>query len=248
MLFRSPAASPYLLDLFGLARTSPISSPALGAVAVRSREVAPAHKVPAPKTNLRNAAAAFSGNVAPVIVAPRIRRRRRSISSSALTALHMFCSGMAIAAALASFVPLFQPWILAAGVIFIAGASPVLSRRRLAGGITAVGGLMALMAIGTSVGWLAIFPLLSQSQTPSPTGRRSLAPGNQPQATVVSEKVNSQVEERVKRAQALFLHAELAEALHECDGALRIDPSNGQARWLRDQISKTQEILQGKAH
>jgi hypothetical protein len=108
--------------------------------------------------------------------------------------------------------------------------------------IPAVGGLMALMALGTSVGWLAIWPLLSQSQTSSP--RRSLAPGNQPQAAVVSEKVNSQVEAHVKRAQALVLHSELAAALGECDRALRIDPGNGRARWLRDRISKTQDILQ----
>jgi hypothetical protein len=158
---------------------------------------------------------------------------------------------MAIVAALASFIPLFQPWILAAGVIFIAGAWPVLSRRRLVGGFTAVAGLMALMAIGTSVGWLAIWPQLTQSQTSSPAGQRSLAawltPGSQTQSTAGSEKVNSQVEEHFKRAQALFQQSEPAEALIECDKALMIDPRNPEARWLRHQISKALDKVQGKA-
>jgi len=242
-----PAASPYLLDLVSLARRSSVSGAgAVGAVAVRTREAGPARKAPSPKPKLGNAAA-FSGNIAPVFVPPRNRRKRRLISSGAWTTLHMFCAGMAIAAASASFVPLFQPWILVAGVIFIAGAWPVLSRRRLVGPFTAVAGLMALMAIGTTVGWLTIWPQLSLSQTSSPAGERSLAPGGQTQPAAGSKKVNSQVEEHFNRAQTLFQQSEPAGALIECDKALMIDPRNAQARWLRHQISKALDAVQGKA-
>jgi Flp pilus assembly protein TadD len=100
---------------------------------------------------------------------------------------------------------------------------------------------------------MAIWPRLNQSQTSSLTaGQRSLAApltqSAKTQSTAVSEKVNSQVEEHVAAAQALFQQSEFAKALLECDRALAIDPRNGQARWLRDQISKTQDMLQGKAH
>jgi tetratricopeptide (TPR) repeat protein len=240
-----PAASPYLLDLVSLARRSSAADASnLGAVTVRSREVGAARKAPAPRSNL--------GNAAPVFVPPQTRPMAPPIPSSAWTTLQMFCAGMAIAAALASFVPLFQPWILVVGVIFIAGAWPVLSRRRIVGGFTAVAGLLALMAIGTPVGWLAIWPQLNQSQSALPVRQASLAapltPASQTQSSVVSEKVNSQVEEHVAAAQALFQKSEFAEALRECDKALGIDPRNAQARWLRDQILKTQDMLQGKAH
>ena len=247
-----PAASPYLLDLVSLTpRTSVSSASGLGAVAVRSREVAPGRRPAVSRPNLGNSVPALAGST-PVFVPPQIRPMAPPIPSSAWTALQMFFSGMAIAAALASFVPLFQPWILVAGVIFIAGAWPVLSRRRIVGRFNAVAGLMALMAIGTSVGWLTIWPQLSQSQTSSPAGQRSLSapltPASQIQSTAVSERVSSLVEEHVNHAQALFQQSEFAEALRECDKALGIDPRNGQARWLRDQISKTRDMLQGKAH
>jgi hypothetical protein len=91
----------------------------------------------------------------------------------------------------------------------------------------------------------------SQDRARSPHRRSLAAPltqGSQSQPTVVSEKVNSQVEEHIAAAQALFQQAEFAKALLECDRALAIDPRNGQARWLRDQISKTHDTLQGKAH
>src|SRR5215469_17815459 len=113
---------------------------------------------------------------------------------------------------------------------------------RFRNGACSVAGLMALMAIGTSVGWVAVWPQLSQSQTSSPSGQRSLAspltPGGQTQSTAVSKKVNSQVEEHFKRAPELFQQSEPAEALIECDKALMIDPRNAQARWLRHPISK----------
>jgi hypothetical protein len=246
------AASPCLLDLVSLAPRSSVSSAShLGAIAVRSREAVLVRKPPPPKSKVGNAAPAFAGR-APVVV-PRRTRRMPHISSSALTALHMFCSGMAIAAALASFVPLFQPWILAVGVIFIAGAWPVLARRRLAGPFTAVAGLMALMAVGTSVCWVAIWPLLNPSQNSSTaTGRKPLAAplsqATQTQSTAVSKKINSHAEEHVAAAQALFQRSEFAKALIECDRALATDPRNEQARSLRDRISKMQDMLEGKAH
>jgi hypothetical protein len=175
------------------------------------------------------------------------------IPAGAWMALHMFCAWMAMAAALASFVPLFQPWILGAGVIFIAGGWPVLARRRLAGRFTAAWGLLALMAIGTPVGWMTVSPQLRLSQTSAAaTGQRSLAApltqGGQTVSAVESEKVNVQVEEHVKAAETLLQQSEFAKALLECDRALAIDPRNGQARWLRDQVSKTRDMLQGKAH
>ncbi len=168
-------------------------------------------------------------------------------------ALHMCCACLAIAAALASFVPLLQPWILGAGVIFIGGGWPVLARRRLVGRLTAPWGLLALMAIGTPVGWMTVSPQLRLSQaSTAATGQRSLAApltqGSQTVSAVESEKVNAQVEEHITAAEALLQQSEFAKALLECDRALAIDPRNGQARWLRDQVSKTRDMLQGKAH
>ena len=135
----------------------------------------------------------------------------------------------------------------------ITGGWPVLARRRLVGRLTAAWGLMAVMAIGTPVGWMTVSPQLRPGQAPAAaTGQRSLAApltqGSQTGSAVISEKVNSQVEEHIAAAQALLQQSEFVKAILECDRALAIDPRNAQARWLRDQVSKTRDMLQGKAH
>ncbi len=94
-------------------------------------------------------------------------------------------------------------------------------------------------------------PRLSQASAAT-TGQRSLAApltqGGQTAPAPESEKMNAQVEEHIATAQTLLQQSEFAKALLECDRALAIDPRNGQARWLRDQVSKTRDMLQGKAH
>jgi hypothetical protein len=239
-------ACPYLLDLVTPARKSSLAgSSHLAAVAVPSREVSLGRTVAAPRPNLRSNAQVFAP--------PQARPMAPPIPAGAWMALHTCCAWMAIAAALASFIPMLQPWILGAGVILITGGWPVLARRRLVGRLTAAWGLMAVMAIGTPVGWMTVSQQLRPGQAAAAaTGQRSLAApltqGSQTGSTVVSEKVNSQVEEHIAAAQALLQQSEFAKALLECDKALAIDPTNGQARWLRDQVAKTRDMLQGKAH
>jgi hypothetical protein len=239
-------ACPYLLDLVTPTRKNALSSVGhLGTVAVPNREAGIARPAPALTPNIRSNA--------PVFAPPRARPMAPPIPAGAWMALHMFCAWMAIAAAVASFVPLLQPWILGAGVIFIGGGWPVLARRRLAGRVTAVWGLLALMAIGTPVGWMTASPQPRLSQaSAATTGQRSLAApltqGGQTASAPESEKMNAQVEEHIATAQTLLQQSEFAKALLECDRALAIDPRNGQARWLRDQVSKTRDMLQGKAH
>jgi hypothetical protein len=241
-----PAACPYLLDLVTPTRKSSLASAShLGAVAVPSREVSLDRTLLAPRPNLKNNAQVFAP--------PLPRPMAPPIPPGVWMALHTCCAWMAVAAALASFIPSLQPWILGAGVILITGGWPVLARRQLVGRLTAAWGLMALMAIGTPVGWMTVSPPPRQSQvSEATTGQRSLAApltqSSQTASTVVSEKVNSQVEEHIAAAQALLQQSEFAKAILECDRALAIDPRNGEARWLRDQVSKTRDMLQGKAH
>lgn len=240
------AACPNLLDLVTPARKSSLGSAThLGAVAVPSREVGLTRTVPAPRPHLRS--------ISQAVAASQPRPMAPPIPLGAWMALHTCCAWMAIAAALASFIPLLQPWILGAGLVLITGGWPVLARRRLVGRLTAAWGLMAVMAIGTPVGWMTVSPQLRPGQAPAAaTGQRSLAApltqGSQTGSTVISEKVNSQVEEHIAAAQALLQQSEFVKAILECDRALAIDPRNTQARWLRDQVSKTRDMLQGKAH
>jgi hypothetical protein len=167
--------------------------------------------------------------------------------------LHLCCSFLAVVAAFASFFPALQPWIVAAGVALVAGGWPVLARRRLVGRFTAAWGLLALMAVGTPVGWMtASSPRPGNQAGAAPAPARSLAAplveGSQTAPTPVSEKVNSQVAEHIAAAEEMFQQAKFAEALLECDRALALDPHNSRVRFLRDRISSAAVSVQGKAH
>jgi hypothetical protein len=238
---------PFLLDLVRQAiRTSPASAGHLGTIVAPTREVDRVRPV-TPKVTVPRANAS-------VAVRQRAAAQVRPVLPAAPALLPLCSAWMAVVAAAASFVPLLQPWILGIGVVLIGGGWPVLGQRKIVGRFTAAWGLLALMAIGTPVGWMT-----AAMSSPSParavaalTPARSLAApltqGSQPPSTAPSEKVDAQVADHIAAAQELFQHSEFANALLECDRALAIDHKNAQARWLKDQISKTRDTLQGKAH
>jgi hypothetical protein len=160
---------------------------------------------------------------------------------------------MAGIAAVASFFPELQPWIVGAGVVLVAGGWPVLGSRRIVGRFTAAWALLALMGVGTPVGFLtASAPrAVSVGTVETPAARSVAAPlaeGSQTAPPVVSDKVGSQVAEHIASARDLFGQSEYAKALLECERALAIDPQNRDALWLKEQITKIQDALQGKTH
>jgi hypothetical protein len=235
-----PSDCPYLLDLISPTGRKPVSNAAsLRAVAIPTREAALGRVVPAQTPN--------------PLSHPHAIAQAAPVSPATWPLLHLCCSVMAVVAAFASFFPSLQPWIVAAGVASVAGGWPVLARRRLVGRFTAAWGLLALMAVGTPVGWMtASSPRPGNQAGAAATPPRSLAAplveGPQTAPTPVSEKVNSQVTEHIAAAEGLFQQAKFADALLECDRALALDPHNSQVRFLRDRISSAAASLQGKVH
>ena len=119
----SPPARPYLLDLVSSRAKGSLSSVGhLGAVAVLTAK--PVSPGPLPPQ------LAIPGAMPRSLLRRSFVRAGAADTGGRVVALHMFCAWMAIAAALASFVPLFQPWILGAGV----SSSPVAGPCWLDGG------------------------------------------------------------------------------------------------------------------
>jgi hypothetical protein len=240
-----PSDCPYLLDLIGPTGRKPVSNTAsLRAVAIPTREAALGGAAPAQTPRPAGSAPVFQSQA--IAQAPLL-------SPTTWPLLHLCCSVMAIVAAVASFFPSLQPWIVGAGVALVAGGWPVLARRRLVGRFTAAWGLLALMAVGTPVGWMTASSSRPGSQAgaaaaPARSLAAPLVEGPQTAPTPVSEKVNTQVAEHIAAAEEMFQQAKYAEALLECDRALALDPHNSQVRFLRDQISNASASVQGKAH
>jgi hypothetical protein len=240
-----PAACPYLLDLVSpVGRKAVSSAAALGTVAVRTREVRFGSAGPAQIPSRRAHASVFQPPAAGLV---------RPMAPPTWPLLHLCCAWMAAIAAVASFFPELQPWIVGAGVLLVAGGWPVLGSRRIVGQFTAAWGLLVLMGVGTPIGFLTA----SAQRAANPGGpvapaTRSiatpLATGSQTAPAPVSDKVSSQVAEHIASARELFGQSEYAKALMECERALAIDPQNSDARWLKEQISKIQDALHGKTH
>lgn len=88
--------------------------------------------------------------------------------------------------------------------------------------------------------------------TPSPTPGSSPSPESSPESSPSralpspdkpANIKTTQVDQYIRRARALYADGKYPAALHECDNALRLDPSNREARKLRHQIQNTIKIL-----
>ena len=243
----APERCPYLFDLIDAkSRKTFWNQALLGPVAAPTRE-APKKPVSAPPPARTRRPAVGLTIVSPPS-APQV---------PALQWIQFSLAWMAVWAALASFIPMLQPWASGVSVLFLAGGWPVLShwrlaRRRGARRLTAAWALVAMLAISTPLHWIPGSPQTSSvsAGAPEPVRRAPVLVDKPepPPPPVHMKSVEPQVAEHLAAAEKLLKQGELTPALLECEQAIVLDPLNDRARWLKDQISKAREQVRGLGH
>jgi len=81
-----------------------------------------------------------------------------------------------------------------------------------------------------------------QKAPPGPTSAKAQVPPEDKRGTAPAAVALS-AEDHIKRAQALLLQRKYADALRECDRALKLEPNNAQALELRSRIERVKILL-----